>query len=67
MLDACLMVQGSWLRAYGQGGPAKAHGSWPREAGPAPGARGALFSNAIFLNGAFQKLSTNILIDFTNK
>ena len=32
VLDACLMVHGSWL---------KAHGSWPRGAGPAPEPRGA--------------------------
>ena len=32
MLDAFLMVRGSWL---------KAHGSWPRGAGPALGPEGA--------------------------
>ena len=40
MLDACLMVHGSWLMAQGSWLMAKAHGSWPTVPGPAPGAQG---------------------------
>ena len=43
VLDACLMVHGSWLKAHGsrlmahgQGRPGEAHGSWP-DAAPALG------------------------------
>jgi len=44
VLDACLMVHGSWLKAHGSW-PGEAHGSWPdvapalgtqRRAGPDP-------------------------------
>ena len=38
MLDACLMVHGSWLKAHGSF-PGEAHGSWPG-AGPTPGTQG---------------------------
>ena len=36
VIDACLMVHGSWLEAHGQGRPGEAHGSWP-DAAPALG------------------------------
>ena len=39
MLDACLMAQGSWIMAHGQGRPGEAHRSWPG-ASPTPGPKG---------------------------